>query len=281
MKCTPRNGKLRIGHGINEVPHQVLALRADLVVFAAEGQDAHLAALAGQLGHAVAVQAGAIDDEIGWEFARRGLGHPSGAAGAQTEDSRASRHAGTRRGEPGHQRVADAGIVHNALLRDAQGGHAAHVRLDLAHLAGAEPSQAFQAVGAAARFQVAETGHLGLVGGHHDFAADLVRDAVLQAKRHHLADARNRQARFDRSGFVIQPGMQHAAVMAGLVAPHLVFLFKHGDAGAGEPEAQTVCGGQSDDAAADDDDASGIHGCIFECSSAGLWTCSHLASPDL
>jgi len=69
-------GKPRVGHRVDQVAHQVLALRAQLVILAAEGHDAHLAPLARQLGYAVAVQAGAIDQEIGFEFARGGLGNP-------------------------------------------------------------------------------------------------------------------------------------------------------------------------------------------------------------
>ncbi len=40
----------------------------------------------------------------------------------------------------GDQRVADRGVIHDAFLGDAQRRHAAHVRLDLAHLVAARAS---------------------------------------------------------------------------------------------------------------------------------------------
>ena len=54
----------------------MLALGAQLVILAAEGHDAHVAALARQLGDAVAVEAGAIDQEIGLELAGGGFRDP-------------------------------------------------------------------------------------------------------------------------------------------------------------------------------------------------------------
>ena len=48
--------------------------------------------------------------------------------------------------------------------------------------------------------------------------------------------------------------MQHAAVVAGLVLAHRVFLFEHGDGRAGKPLAQPVGRGQPHDAAAHNHD---------------------------
>ena len=48
-------GKLRVGDGVDEMPHQVLAVWPDLVVLAAEGENSHVARLGGELGDAVGV----------------------------------------------------------------------------------------------------------------------------------------------------------------------------------------------------------------------------------
>ena len=49
----------------------LLPLALDFVVFAAKRHDAHLAFFPGQLGDAVAVQSGAVDQQVGLEIAGR------------------------------------------------------------------------------------------------------------------------------------------------------------------------------------------------------------------
>ena len=71
--------KARVGNGVNEIPHQMLPFRADLVILATKRQDAHLATLARERRHAVRVQAGAGDEEIRLERAGGRLRHPRGA----------------------------------------------------------------------------------------------------------------------------------------------------------------------------------------------------------
>ena len=56
--------KLRVGHWVDQVAHQVLALGLDLVVFAAEWHNAHFAFLACKHAQPVAVQAGAVNHKI-------------------------------------------------------------------------------------------------------------------------------------------------------------------------------------------------------------------------
>ncbi len=236
------------------MPHQVLPLRAELVVFAAERHDAGFTPFAGQLGHAVAVQAGAVDQEIAFEVAGGRLRHPTLAGGPQAQSTRAPVYLGAARGQQLRgQRLADPRVIHDAFLRDAQRRHAAHVRLDLAHLLAAQPAQAFEAVGSAALLEAAQTRHFAFIGRHHQLAADLVRHTMLLAECHHLADSGYRQPRFSRAGLVIETAVQDAAVVAGLVPPDSGLLFEQSDARAGKALSETVRGRQADDAAADDD----------------------------
>ena len=44
--------------------------------------------------------------------------------------------------------------------------------------------------------------------------------AVLLAERHHLPDSRHRQPRLRGAGLVVEPAMEHAAVVPGLVPAH-------------------------------------------------------------
>ena len=157
------------------------------------------------------------------------------------------------------QGVADPGIIHDAFLRHAQRGHAAHVGFDLAHLFARHPAQALEPVGGAALVEGAQARHFGVVHRHHELAADFVRDRVLPAELHHLANAGDGQARLHRSRFVVQAAVQHAAVVAGLVAAHACLFFQYADARAGKTLAQAVRRGQSHDTPADDHYPLGIH----------------------
>ncbi len=69
--------KRRVGHGIDEVPDQMLPFRLEFIVLAAKGNDAHFALLPGQLEDAVAVQSGAIDEKVSREIAGSRGEHPA------------------------------------------------------------------------------------------------------------------------------------------------------------------------------------------------------------
>ena len=114
-----------------------------------------------------------------------------------------------------------------------------------------------------------QAGHFGVIHSDHEFSADLVGDGMFTAEFHHLANARDGQPRLDRTGLVIQAAMQDAAVMAGLVAAHTGLLFQYGNTRARKALEKAVCGGQTHDAAADDDDSLGIHPQTFSVTSYG------------
>ena len=206
------------------------------------------------------MQPRAGDQEIGFEFARRGRGHPARSLLAYRFHPRARDYAGAAFGEPRDQSIANLGIVHDAFLRHAQRGDAAHVGLNLAHLLAGHPAQAFQTVGDTALVEGAQAGRFGLIHRHHELAADLVRNGILLAELHHLANPRDGQARLHRSRFVVQPAVQHAAVMARLVAAHARLLFQHADARPWKAFGEAIRRRQSHDAAADNYHSLGIHG---------------------
>ena len=122
---------------------------------------------------------------------------------SQTLAARPGDHSSARVGEFRDQRFAHARIIHDAFLRNKQGRQTAHVMLDFAHFLGAEPAQSLQAVGRTALLKGVEARQLALVGGHDEFAADVVGHAVCLAELHHLPDAGDRQARFDRAGLIV------------------------------------------------------------------------------
>jgi hypothetical protein len=77
----------------------------------------------------------------------------------------------------------------------------------------------------------AQAADLLLVRGDDELAANFMRDAMLLAERHYAADALDGEARLERTGFVVEPGVEHAAVVRALMLADLRFLFEQLDAG--------------------------------------------------
>ena len=119
----------------------------------------------------------------------------------------------------------------------------------------AKLSQAGQSVLLPAFEQVVQPGNLFGLRRHHQFSANLVRDAVLLAERDHLPDSGDRKPGLHRSWLVVEAAMQHAAVVAALVLPYAGFLLQHRNGGARKFLGQSQSGGQPDDSAANDGDA--------------------------
>jgi hypothetical protein len=74
-----------------------------------------------------------------------------------------------------------------------------------------------QPIKASALIQVPQARHLGIIRRDDQLAADLMRNFMFTAEGDHFLNARDRQLSFDRPRFIVQPTVQHAAVMAGLV----------------------------------------------------------------
>ena len=129
------------------------------------------------------------------------------------------------------------------------------MRFDLAEFVAGEHLQAFQAVLSTAFEESAKARQFLFGSGDYDFSADFVRDGMLAAEVDHLANPADGESRLSRAGFVIESGMKHAAVVAALMTADGGFFFQHCDARIGEALAKTPCGGQSDDASANNDDS--------------------------
>lgn len=233
----PKEREGRVRHGVDEVADEVLAGGLEHVVFPSEGDDASLALFAGEGGDAVAVEPGAVDQEVGLELA---IEPP---AGFDPSDGGAGPDLGASGSEALDHGVADVLVVDDALLRDAERLDPGGVGFDLADLFRAEEFQAGQAVLLAAGVEVVEAREFGLFGGDDELAADLVADAVLLAKGHHLADAVDGHTGFSRAWLVVETSVEDPGVVAGLVPADAGFFLEDGDPGMGQAvlEAQGGC----------------------------------------
>ena len=124
-----------------------------------------------------------------------------------------------------HVAVAD-----DAAGRDEDPAEPGNVRFALAQLPGAQPFP-LQAVGGGAIPQGAHPLHLQRRGGDQHLAADVIADAVLLAKGLGSAVAGEAKLRLEAAGGVIHPGVDHAAVVAGLMAGRAGLFFQQRNAG--------------------------------------------------
>src|SRR4051794_12814681 len=95
-------------------------------------------------------------------------------------------------------------------------------------------------------------------------STDLMGDIVLLAELDHLPDSADRQARLDRAGLVVDAGMQHPAVIPGLVPPDRWLFLEHGHPGRGEFLDKPQRGGKSDDSSAHHQDSVWVHSTILK-----------------
>jgi hypothetical protein len=148
-------------------------------------------------------------------------------------------------------------LRHEFEIGDAGGGHmnpaqTRGVRFDFTNLPGFECANAGYSVLATAPQEFMQSGKLPFLRSHDNLAADFVRKAVLAAKRNHGVPAFHAQTGFQRSGFVVQAGMNHATVVAGLVSCDFPLLIERKYIDARKPANELEACGKTDNARPDD-----------------------------
>ena len=126
------------------------------------------------------------------------------------------------------------------------------MRLDLLHPLGPDLFETVDAVGQRALLERVETLDLRLRDGHHELARALDHDVVLRAESLEVGLALPAQARLERPRGVVQPGVDHAAVVARLVPGQAGLLLEDDHREPGPPSQEPVRGGQPQDAPAHD-----------------------------
>jgi len=119
----------------------------------------------------------------------------------------------------------DGVVISDAFLGHVNGGDAGGVRFDFFDFVAIEFAQAFKAVGIAAFPQSFKTREFVRSGGDDDFPALFVGDLVLAAEGEHLLQTTDGELGFVRTRFVIEAGVEDAAVVAGLVLAKGLFFF--------------------------------------------------------
>ena len=250
-----------VGHGIDESLDQGLPVLREAVVLAPERHDPdrflHAVPDAGgeprgHGRHPVHEQSGAVDEGAGLHRVQGGLQHeppgrPGDAGQLAGRPDDASQGAELPRVRAGHlPEVDDPGE------RGVEGAQAGAVGLDLPQLLGSDHADPFDAVGPGPSVQLLQARDLLRAGGDDDLAAEVVADALLVAELQQRLLPGHARLRFHRPRPVVDAGVEHAAVVAGLVRAELRLLLQQGAPQPGMLLAQAHGRGQPDDAAADD-----------------------------
>jgi hypothetical protein len=154
----------------------------------------------------------------------------------------------------GTQSARHRGEVGDRRPRGVEGGQPGGVRLDLAELVGTDATQPGYVVAARGLLEGVQPTQLGGVDRHHEFAALVVRDPVLQAVVAQQLAAPGAQLGLEAPGLVVDAGVHHPRVVPGLVRGQPVLLLEDHDAGARPPSRELPTDRQTHDPAPDDPD---------------------------
>jgi hypothetical protein len=122
-----------------------------------------------------------------------------------------------------------ASEVDNSFFRYQNGSKAGDVWLSLTHLSGLDELEPAKTVFPSAFQKTVKLLQLGVSRRDDELSALLVVDAMFVAKADHFLQACNSELGFERSWFVIESGVEHAAVVRRLMLAHVVFLFDDRD----------------------------------------------------
>jgi hypothetical protein len=141
---------------------------------------------------------------------------------------------------------------------DVQGGDAADVRLDLVDLAAREAGDRPGAVRARSALELVEARQLLAAGGDDQLAAAVERDPAGFAEPVEEARAAHAELRLQRARLVIDAGVDHAGVGAGLDGPDAILALEDADPARAVAQRQLAGDGEADDSAADDRDVASL-----------------------
>src|SRR5919201_1440505 len=173
-------------------------------------------------------------------------------------------------GDPGHSMLQDdlaarhpdvLGIGRRDLtvIDDSGPGHperahAGAARFDLPQRLAIDELDAFDAVGQAALMERFEPRQLLVANGDDHLPAPLRGNPFFGAVPVHRRRPRDRQPRLQRAGRVVDAGMDHARVVAGLMARGTGLLLEDAQAEPRMTQKQLAGSAKPDDPGADDDD---------------------------
>ena len=223
----PEEGEARIRDGVDESTHQMLCIRGELEVLAAERDDASRRGGTREMRDAVAVEPGAVDDEV---EGASGLVLRGEANGAVLEPQLAYGSGEMERAAlVGRQSIGDVPgdgvVVDDSRGRDVESRDSCDMWFDRVDLARAE-ERAVHAVGRSSLAQRVQPRKLGLVGRDDELPAAIVGEAVPGTVVLEQGSTADTEAGLEAVREVVEPAVNDPGVPAGLVQRDLGFLLE-------------------------------------------------------
>jgi hypothetical protein len=128
---------------------------------------------------------------------------------------------------------------------------AGRVGLVFSNLFGSQPSDALKTIGFTASMQFFKPGELAGVRGDNNLAASFMRDIVLLAKPVHRVSAFDAISCFQGAWFVVKAGVNHAAVVPGLMCSKPVFSLEEDHSQSRSSSQQRIRRSEPNNAATD------------------------------
>ena len=222
-----KEGEGGVGDGVDEVADEMPCFGGEFEILATEGNDANVVFRAGERGDAVAEKPGAIDEVGSLEFPGGGFENPAAEVVVDGYNAGTGLENSAEALDLANEHVADGLVIDDTFLWNVQGGEASGVGFDLAESCGIQPLETFEAVLGSARFEFTEADDFGFVRGDNELSADFMGDSVFTAELGHEPNPAHGEAGFQGAGFVVEPAMEHAAVVRALVLARAVFFFKN------------------------------------------------------
>jgi len=245
----------RVGHGVDEAVREVPRLWPQGVVAPAKRDDARLGSSAPEPCQPICVHTCAEDDVSRTHLSRRTreddapLVQLHDRVDLVSEEDLATGGANVLCERTRHEAVVD-----DAGRRHSKCAHADDMRLDLPESLLADQLEPLGPVCHAPAIQLLEPRHLLGAGRDDHLAADLGLDRPFLTVRLQRSGAVDAEAGLQRAGRVVHPGMDDAAVAAGLVLGDVGFLVEDGNPQGRMPERQGAGDRQADDPGSDNRD---------------------------
>lgn len=243
--------ELGIRDRIDERLNEVTLLRDELVILAAERDDAHFGIGAGHASDAIAIETGAVNDEARRVGGAIGFYVVRVAATLEFDDAFTHFEGAAFFAEEFSDLRGDLAITDDAGGGNAKAGDAGDARFNFANLLGGE-ARDVEAVLESALVEIFKEREFGLVASDDHFAADVILESVLATELDHGLAAGFGEPGFETAGLVVDARVDDAGVATGLVLSQLLLFFEQEDFDAGLRAREGIRSREADNSAADD-----------------------------
>lgn len=172
-------GESRVGHRIDEVLHERMALGYEFIVFPPEGYDLESRVNATPARDPVALQPAAVDEIAAPDFARRCIENQLALPADASPHPGAGSDLPLPQPNPVGHLLCDLSKVNDPRLGHVQSGNAGNMRLVVTQFLRPQPTQPVESIRLSASLQFLKRGQFPLLRGDDDFAAPVMGNVML------------------------------------------------------------------------------------------------------